>query len=122
MARTLLAAKLENCIQYLAGEVLREVEGLTEDEKNLHYLRRSIENLVRLYAEGARSSQKRLAHERMNHYLRRIQRAQSSGDILLDKRAVGSLAKVKDLSSGFHMLPDSCAIARTERRFHRPGR
>ncbi len=74
MTRITISERLEDCIQNLAGEVLREVEGFTEDEKSVHYLCRSIENLVRLYAEDAQPPQKRLAHERLNRCLLRLRK------------------------------------------------
>lgn len=77
MTPSTMSKRLENCIQRLAHDVLQEVAGLSEDEKNIHYLCRSIEHLVQLYAEDARLPQKRLAHQRLNRHLERLRRNRS---------------------------------------------
>jgi len=120
MLRITLAEKLEDCIQHLAGEVLREVKGLTDDEKNVHYLCRSIENLVRVYAEDAKPPQKRLAHERLNRYLHRLQQIppRSSGFRVSVSGAVRSVGGLTEARVG--ATADShVATPRTERRFKR---
>jgi hypothetical protein len=120
MTGVTLTEKLESCIQRLAGEVLREVEGLTEDEKNVHYLCRSIENLVRVYAEGGMPPQKRLAHERLNRYLHRLReipaRAAAGSRVL--PVSIRAVAGQGEAHAGIP-AESSSSLARSERRMKR---
>lgn len=120
MTRITLSEKLESCIQHLAGEVLREVEGLTEDEKNVHYLCRSIENLVRVYAEGGMPPQKRLAHERLNRYLHRLREipARAAGSRTLLPVSIRAAVGQGEAHIGVP-TESSSILARSERRIKR---
>jgi hypothetical protein len=108
MTRLTISEHLEDCIQRIADEVLQEVQGLTEDEKNVHYLCRAIEHLVRLYSEDAKLPQKQLAHERLNRYLQRLNRTTAQAASFDRNDAVA-----RSLPSSPIVL---AAIGRTERK------
>jgi hypothetical protein len=60
----------DGCIKGLYEQALKEIEGMTEEEQEEHFLMRSIEHLVKMYALDAPRFLIKMAHDNLNKKLR----------------------------------------------------
>lgn len=69
----------EGCIKALYDSVQNEIEGMTEEQKDEHFLMSSVDHLLKMYELDAPRCILKMAHESHNRHLRRLRdRARAS--------------------------------------------